>query len=222
MKLQLSVLILVFSIICQNKLSSQLDTFKRHEIRVSTFGNSYFRPNFDSRITNRDQFLDPTITYLHHITNSKYYIKVDASGFYQPGFQTITTGDINKLNAANGKFAFANLYLGVERQHQFKHWGLFLGLGARGGFTDYQSDIIFNDETVNDFQTSEKYIGLAAQVTAYTNFTDKVYLFITATNYSHYTNVQYNQQYNDDCCNDYRGFDTNLHIIDAVGMGFRF
>ena len=206
MKNYLSLGLLILGICFTSKVYGQLDTFEKNEIRFSLIGNSVFRNNIDNRIVSRDGFYDPTITFLRQFSNSKYYFKTDLSGFYNPRYQTLVPrSGLDGYNVNHGLLKYFNIYLGVERQMKFKHWGLFLGIGTRGGIINYASDIDLNSELVKDFQSNEQYLGMAGQATAYTNFTDKAYFFVTSTQYAHYTQKSYNQKINKDCCKEYKG-----------------
>lgn len=202
-------------------LLSQVDSSRMNEVRISLFGKPPFPVNIARYVQeNLDNSQDLTLAYLRKLNKeSKIYVKTELSA----GNRYI--GEFDEFNdkfIAEGQVQYGIAFIGLERQVQFRHFGLFIAGGIRGGFANYQSDFTPVELTpVTNFRRSHRVIGLSGQGTGYTNIADNIYLFATVSVVMDYQEVRYSSELVG-CCNDYSGPETNIIYLDAFGIAFKF
>jgi hypothetical protein len=208
------LLLLPFLGLSFNNLTAQLDTTLNQEFRASFVGTTYSPAVFDDRLNSYGQWTNLSLGYLCRYKNSNHFLKATLSG------KTIDTPQIlNEEEIGSTLWTTLNLFLGFEKQYQYKHFGAFFGAGIMGGFLDYQADYQFPDEVaVKDFNFLEKRLGLSGQLTLFTNVTDRLYIFSSISFSTYYMNRHVS---NPNILEDFRGLDSQM-LIDGVGLAYKF
>ena len=219
--LVISLSLVAVSLLSISALSGQIDSSRQNEVRFSFLGVQPYSINIPGYFEQfNSRYADLSFAYLRKLKNQeRLYLKTEISG---RRLAVVDFDQRSEEKIADGRLDYINVFLGLERQTQFRHFGLFLAGGIIGGYANYTSDFKpIELNPVRDYQNNFRSIGLAAQATAFTNISDNIYIYLTLTSLVHYENVSYNQVL-DDCCEDGSGLDTKLLYIDAVGVAYKF
>ncbi len=207
------------------KVSAQLEDLKKTEVRFSLIGQAPKLPSFDDRLREQIILVDPTISFLRRIKNSSYFLRTDLSALYVNPLGTIVKVSFpdEEPNTFGGTLSYANFYIGIEKQKHFRHWGFFPSLGVHAGRLNYATE--FEEISVLDFNNSryrQGHIGLIGQISAYTNVTDKAFLFWSLSISGQYVRGRYIEKPTDNCCEDRNGWKAFYHPLEAIGLAIKF
>ncbi|GLR15544.1 hypothetical protein [Portibacter lacus] len=219
MKLRALLTFAILTLILVNVSIAQIDTTRNHEIRYGLVGSTLFSPDFDSRLSAYPRFNDMSLSYLRRFKSTPYFMKAELSGKVGGAFPYLSNDSI----VSNGTFYNNALFLGVERQTNFKHFGFFMAAGVRGSFVNLKADFNLPGEVpVLDFQYNRRAIGVAGQLTFLTNITDNLYVFLTSTFYMDYATIKANKTFGNNPDFDYDGLDFRFILFDGLGLSYKF
>lgn len=202
-----------------SNIQGQIDTTRNMELRISLLGQGTFPVHIPGYYTN-NSFLsfEPTVSYLQRLKNHKKLFFKSTLNF---GSRSISTYEIDNPKV-EGRIGYTNVFVGIERQNQFRYFGLFISAGIHGGIGSFRADFMPGDlPEVRNFTYNKKLIGIRGQATAFTNIGANIYLFATMSMGVQYEQRDFSSQITDDCCNDFRGLDSGL-FYESFGVAYKF
>ncbi len=219
-KINLISCLLVILTAFSTTLFGQLDPDRKSEMRLAMFGHAPLTVNIDNYGVENNSFYNPTLSYLRKLNEKQWFFVGEVSGgarqLYksQDGFEQLEDEGWNR---------FAQLFLGLEKQHQFKHIAVFYSGGINGGYSRFNGDFNQNSEApLLDLQLDQFKVGLSGRLTFITNISDNIYLYLHSSLNLFYLNQDFNvnPQFGN-CCRDNTGFDFSMNLLESVGVAYK-
>lgn len=202
------------------KTNAQVDTSRVNEIRFSYFGATPFPIYLEGYHSESTFFWNPTITYLRKLNQKQWFFVSELGAFnrqtydYRDGFEDLDDTGSNR---------YATLFLGLEKQHQFKHLAVFYSFGVKGGYSNFKGSFnLMQDQPLRDITIEQSQAGLSARLTIVTNISENFYLFANGSINAFIYSKNYNEELENDCCLDGNGSGLEVDLIDAVGIAYKF